>query len=333
MKTSSKTLFMMMLIISTILVISSSSWLNMWIGLEINLMASIPLMSSPKNIFLSQSTMMYFLIQSMSSMMFITFILMNKYIFLWMSSDLSKIMIMLTMMMKMGMPPFHMWFPEIMNKMSWPLCMMLMTWQKLAPMYIVSMTINMNKVTITVICISAIMGAIGGINQTSTRKIMAYSSMNHMSWMFSCAAMFKKSWIVYMTMYTMLMMIISTMMYTYNIMFVNQMNTLTNKNMEKMNIISLMLSVGGLPPFLGFLPKWVTIQYMISSKEFLMMVVMMMTALVTLMYYLRVSFMVSLIMSHSQKWMNHIPTSKSLSTLMMTTNLFLPMFILVMNFH
>nr|QDI93791.1 NADH dehydrogenase subunit 2 [Tuxedo cruralis] len=333
MKTSSKTLFMMMLIISTILVISSSSWLNMWIGLEINLMAFIPLMSSPKNIFLSQSTMMYFLIQSMSSMMFITFILMNKYIFLWMSSDLSKIMIMLTMMMKMGMPPFHMWFPEIMNKMSWPLCMMLMTWQKLAPMYIVSMTINMNKVTITVICISAVMGAIGGINQTSTRKIMAYSSMNHMSWMFSCAAMFKKSWIMYMTMYIMLMMIISTMMYMYNIMFINQMNTLTNKNMEKMNIISLMLSVGGLPPFLGFLPKWITIQYMISSKEFLMMVVMMMTALITLMYYLRVSFMVNLIMSHSQKWMNHIPTSKSLSTLMMTTNLFLPMFILVMNFH
>nr|QDI93778.1 NADH dehydrogenase subunit 2 [Tuxedo cruralis] len=333
MKTSSKTLFMMMLIISTILVISSSSWLNMWIGLEINLMAFIPLMSSPKNIFLSQSTMMYFLIQSMSSMMFITFILMNKYIFLWMSSDLSKIMIMLTMMMKMGMPPFHMWFPEIMNKMSWPLCMMLMTWQKLAPMYIVSMTINMNKVTITVICISAIMGAIGGINQTSTRKIMAYSSMNHMSWMFSCAAMFKKSWIMYMTMYIMLMMIISTMMYTYNIMFINQMNTLANKNMEKMNVIFLMLSVGGLPPFLGFLPKWITIQYMISSKEFLMMVVMMMTALITLVYYLRVSFTMNLIMSHSQKWMNHTSTSKSLPTFMMTMNLFLPMFILVMNFH
>nr|QDI93842.1 NADH dehydrogenase subunit 2 [Tuxedo elongatus] len=333
MKTSSKMLFMSMLIISTILVMSSSSWLNMWIGLEINLMSFIPLISSPKNLYLSQSTMMYFLIQSMSSMLFITFILMNKYIFSFLSKATVKMLIMVTMMMKMGMPPFHMWFPEVMNKMTWPTCMLLMTWQKIAPMFIMSSVITMNKLTVTIICASALMGAVGGINQTSTRKIMAYSSMNHMSWMVACAAMFKKSWIIYMMMYTVLMMIISLTMYNYNIMYINQLNMNFNKNMEKMIIISLMMSIGGLPPFLGFLPKLVAIQYMISSKEFLMMMLMMMSALITLNYYLRVSIVMNMIMSHSQKWMSFSLTSKKLSALTMLTNLMLPAFILLMNFY
>uniref|UniRef100_A0A514LR67 NADH-ubiquinone oxidoreductase chain 2 n=1 Tax=Tuxedo flavicollis TaxID=2127004 RepID=A0A514LR67_9HEMI len=333
MKSSSKMLFLSMLIISTIMVLSSSSWLNMWIGLEINLMSFIPLISYPKNMYLSQSTMSYFLIQSMSSMMFITFILMYKYIFLFNNKNMIKVLIMLTMMMKMGMPPFHMWFPEVMNKMTWVTCFILMTWQKIAPLFIMSTVIYLNKMTATIICLSALMGAVGGINQTSTRKIMAYSSMNHMSWLVSCTAMFKKSWMIYMMIYTLLMMIVSLTMYNYNIMFINQLNIAPSKNMEKMIIISLMMSIGGLPPFLGFLPKWIAIQHMISSKEFMMMMVMMASALITLTYYLRTSMMMNLMMSHSQKWMNLYLTSGWLMSLIMSTNMMLPIIILLMNFY
>nr|QDI93855.1 NADH dehydrogenase subunit 2 [Tuxedo nicholi] len=334
MKTSSKMMFLLMLIISTVMVLSSSSWLNMWIGLEINLMSFIPLISSPKNIYLSQSAMSYFLIQSMSSMLFITFILMNKYIFLFSDKNITKTMVMLTMMMKMGMPPFHMWFPEIMNKMTWPTCLLLMTWQKIAPLFILSEVIYLDKLTTTVICLSAIMGAIGGINQTSTRKIMAYSSMNHMSWMVSCAAMFKKSWIIYMVMYTILMMIVSLIMHNYNIMFINQMNiTSFYSNMEKMIIMSMMMSIGGLPPFLGFMPKWIAIQYMIYSKEFIMMMFMIASSLITLTYYLRTSLLMNLIMSHSQKWMNLSMTSSYISFITITSNMLLPISILLMNFY
>nr|QDI93894.1 NADH dehydrogenase subunit 2 [Tuxedo drakei] len=332
MKTSSKTLFMFMLISSTILVLSSSSWLNMWMGLEINLMSFIPLISSPKNMFLSQSTMMYFLIQSMSSMMFITLILVNKYMFLYLKGEFIKIMIILTMMMKMGMPPFHMWLPEVMNKISWTMCLILMTWQKVAPMYIMSMAIYMNKLTIMAICASAIVGATGGLNQTSTRKIMAYSSMNHMSWLAACTATYKKSWVTYILLYSMLMIIISLMMYSYNIMYINQMNIIGSMNMEKMTFMSLMLSAGGIPPFLGFLPKWITIQYMISSKEFLMMSIMMMSALITLMYYLRMSSLMNLIMGYSQKWMVNMYSKKNMSTWILMTNSLLPMLILTFNF-
>nr|QDI93739.1 NADH dehydrogenase subunit 2 [Insulaphylus sp. ph34] len=333
MKTSSKMLFFSMTILSTMMVMNSSSWMSMWVGLEMNLMSFIPMISTVKNSFNSQSVMMYFLTQSLGSMMFIMFILTNKYMFLYMEKDLIKTLVMITMMIKMGMPPFHLWFPEMMNKMKWTMCLMLMTWQKIAPMYIMSLVIYLNKTLILVICLSALMGAVGGINQTSTRKIMAYSSINHMSWMISCAATFKKSWIIYMIIYSMMMMLTSMMLYEYNIMFINQMNIFFKKKMDKMIMIFLMLSIGGLPPFLGFIPKWIAIQYMISSNEIIMLMIMMLSALITLSYYLRMSSTMNMTTSYSQKWMYLFKTNKKTSTYLMSMNMMLPVSILLMNFY
>nr|QDI94076.1 NADH dehydrogenase subunit 2 [Leucophoroptera quadrimaculata] len=333
MKTSSKIMFFTMLITSTFMVMSASSWMTMWMGLEINLMSFIPLISTSKNLFLSQGVMMYFLVQSMSSLMFLLTILMYKYMFLYMNTYLNKIIITMLMMMKMGMPPFHFWFPEISNKLSWNSCMMLMTWQKMAPMYIMSLMMELNKIMSLMICLSALMGAIGGLNQTSTRKIMAYSSMNHLSWMTMCAMTFKKSWTLYLFMYFIMMISISWMMKMYNILYINQMNIFFEKNIDKIIMMMMMLSLGGIPPFLGFLPKWITIQYMVTSKEFITMVIMMMSALITLNYYLRITTNMNLMMSHSQKWMKSISTKKNMSVYMMITNLLFPLMILIMNFY
>nr|QDI93440.1 NADH dehydrogenase subunit 2 [Pygovepres vaccinicola]QDI93505.1 NADH dehydrogenase subunit 2 [Pygovepres vaccinicola] len=333
MKTSSKTLFFCMMIMSTLMVMNSSSWISMWAGLEINLMSFVPLISTTKNTFNSQSVMMYFLIQSMASMMFIMFILTNKYMFIYLNNDLIKTLILISMMIKMGMPPFHFWFPEMMNKMKWTMCMLLMTWQKIAPMYIMSMVISLNSVSILVICLSAITGAMGGINHTSTRKMLAYSSINHMSWMISCTAMFKKSWIIYMAIYSLMMFLTSMMMYEYNIMFINQMNFFLKNKMDKMIIIFLMMSIGGLPPFLGFIPKWIAIQYMISTNEFIMLTIMAISSLITLSYYLRLSSTMNMSMSHSQKWMYMFKTNKKTSTYIFSMNMMLPMSILLMNFY
>nr|YP_009141017.1 NADH dehydrogenase subunit 2 [Adelphocoris lineolatus]AHL44242.1 NADH dehydrogenase subunit 2 [Adelphocoris lineolatus]ANT45786.1 NADH dehydrogenase subunit 2 [Adelphocoris lineolatus] len=329
MKTSSKMLFFIMTMTSTMMVLSSNDMLNMWIGLEINLMSFIPLMYENKNNFLTQSSMMYFLIQSMASMMLIIMILMNMFMYINMWMETMNI-IMLTMMMKMGMPPFHMWFPEMMSKMSWKTCIMLMTWQKVAPMYILSLIMNNNKLTMLIMMTSTIMGAILGLNHTSTQKIMAYSSINHMGWMMACASMNSKMWIMYMMMYSLMTIMLGMYMYKYNIMYINQYNNMSMNMTEKMSVMVMMLSMGGLPPFMGFMPKWITIEYMIMSNEFMLLTIMSMSSLITLMYYLRMISSTMLIMSHSQKWM--FMNKKEASTNMLYINMLMPMLIILLNF-
>nr|ANT45812.1 NADH dehydrogenase subunit 2 [Apolygus lucorum] len=332
-KTSSKMLFLMTTIMGTMMVVSSSNWLNMWIGLEINMMSFIPLMFKSKNNFLSQSSMMYFLIQSMASTMFIIMILFNKYMFIsFYSTNAQNIIIFITMMMKMGMPPFHMWFPELMSKLNWNLCMFLMTWQKIAPMYILSIIMDNNSIMMMMIVMSTILGAILGLNHTSTRKIMAYSSINHMGWLVACALTFKKLWIMYMIMYSIMVIMICYTLNKYNILFINQFNIESLTMVEKMSLLIMMMSMGGLPPFLGFMPKWMTIEYMISSNEIMLMLIMVMSSLITLSYYMRMISSISMLMSNSQKWIFMNKTSKIPSTITLFINMMLPLFFILMNF-
>jgi NADH-ubiquinone oxidoreductase chain 2 len=61
-------------------------------------------------------------------------------------------------------------------------CALLRTVQKAAPLMLISYLIEINAFTLRIILISTIVGSIGGLNQTSIRKILTYSSINHTGW-------------------------------------------------------------------------------------------------------------------------------------------------------
>jgi NADH-ubiquinone oxidoreductase chain 2 len=54
--------------------------------------------------------------------------------------------------------------------------------QKAAPLILLSYLIDINNFTLIIILASTIVGSIGGLNQTSIRKILTYSSINHTGW-------------------------------------------------------------------------------------------------------------------------------------------------------
>jgi len=66
--------------------------------------------------------------------------------------------------------------------MIWPQALILITVQKIAPMSLLSYYIVEQATLVTVAAIiSAVVGAIGGLNQTLLRKLLAYSSINHIA--------------------------------------------------------------------------------------------------------------------------------------------------------
>lgn len=67
----SKLIFITTLIVGSLITISSSSWLGIWIGLEINLLSFIPLIIDKKNLFTNESTIKYFLVQVFGSLIFL----------------------------------------------------------------------------------------------------------------------------------------------------------------------------------------------------------------------------------------------------------------------
>nr|YP_010833707.1 NADH dehydrogenase subunit 2 [Tympanophyllum maximum]WFP43215.1 NADH dehydrogenase subunit 2 [Tympanophyllum maximum] len=329
----SKYLFSLTLIMGTLISMSSTSWLGAWIGLEINLLAFIPLITSCQNPLSTEASLKYFLIQAFaSSTLLFSFILMQfmTKINMLFYQELLPTLMTSSLLLKMGAAPFHFWFPGTMEGLSWSNALVLMTWQKIAPLILLSYLINFNMFIYAIIITSITIGCLGGLNQTSLRKLIAYSSISHLGWMLSGMLIGENLWTLYFIIYCMLSAATILVFYTFQISYLPQNYLLYNSNPTmKFSMYSLLLSLGGLPPFIGFLPKWLVIQAMIYSDHYFLTTLMVITTLVTLFYYIRLTFSAFLLNSPNLKW-NMLPMYSSLLLTTISSSVLLSMIGLMM---
>nr|YP_010946648.1 NADH dehydrogenase subunit 2 [Margattea bisignata]WGO57366.1 NADH dehydrogenase subunit 2 [Margattea bisignata] len=303
-KNSASIMFFFTLTSGVIITISSNSWLSAWMGLEINLLSFIPIMMNNDNIFTTEATLKYFLIQAVASSTFLFLIVMEilfkKFTIYY--SPMLTIMISSPLMLKSGIAPLHWWFPSVMEGLSWNNCIILMTLQKIAPMILLSLLLNSTLLNV-ISLLSISIGAIGGINQLSIRKLLTYSSINHVGWMLSALMIGENLWIYYFLLYSILTITLIFTFKTLNISFINQIHMM-NSNMwtSKFIMLSSLLSMGGLPPFLGFLPKWIIIQTLINNHMTFQISIMVMLSLITLFYYLRMCYSSFMILHSEPTW-------------------------------
>nr|AML25600.1 NADH dehydrogenase subunit 2 [Staphylinidae sp. BMNH 1274640] len=294
-----KLFFLLILMMGSLISISANSWMGMWIGLEINLLAFIPLIQMKNNSLSNESSLKYFLSQALASMILLMSIifLSNNFILIKHIDNYMMIMFNSALLMKMGMAPFHFWFPEVIEGLNWINSFILLTWQKITPLVLIMYNLNYQYFFIIIILMSMLISTIMGINQSSFRKILAYSSINHMAWMISAMFFSETIWFYYLIIYFLMTFNIWFILYKLNVFYINQMvisikNNLLLKIMFSFNFLSL----GGLPPFIGFFPKWLTIQFMLSNWTLLALLMVIMT-LFTLFYYMRLIYNI-LIINH-----------------------------------
>nr|YP_009731707.1 NADH dehydrogenase subunit 2 [Carpophilus dimidiatus]QHR79655.1 NADH dehydrogenase subunit 2 [Carpophilus dimidiatus] len=297
-----KIIFFNTMIFGTFMTISAMSWFSMWMGLEINLLSIIPLMKSNKNLFPSEASIKYFITQTMASTIILLSIIINLNMeeFTPLNSQLfSNLMINSSLLTKMGAAPFHYWFPEVMEGLNWNTCLIMLIWQKIAPMMILMNNLNMTIFLSMIIIISALISSIIGLNQTSLRKIMTYSSINHIGWMLGSMLQSSSIWMLYFLTYSVISINIILIFNTYSIFSINQLLMVLNfSKMMKIMFSLNFLSLGGIPPFLGFLPKWFTINYLIKNNFYLLSAILIVLTLITLYFYIRVMFSIITIYSY-----------------------------------
>nr|ALO70755.1 NADH deshydrogenase subunit 2 [Neophonus bruchi] len=310
-------LFLTTALWGTLIAISSYTWMGMWMGLEINLLSIIPLMNNIKNSMSSESSIKYFITQAIASTMILLMAIIMSYknflIMNWFNMNYSSLIFNSALMMKMGAAPFHFWFPEVMEGLSWMNSFMLLTWQKIAPLILINYNLSSHMFLIIIILFSMIISSILGVNQTSLRKILAYSSINHLGWMISSIMVMETVWIIYFIIYSLIsfnIIILFKMLNTFNLMQFYLL--IKNNKMIKLFFMMNFMSMGGLPPFLGFFPKWLTIQALMNNNLELLAITMLMMTLFTLFYYMRMTFSTMTLMSNETNFMNHKLMNKNL---------------------
>nr|AML26057.1 NADH dehydrogenase subunit 2 [Staphylinidae sp. BMNH 1274252] len=320
-----KFLFFITLMIGSLIAISSNSWIGMWMGLEINLLSFIPLIQEKNNSFSSESSLKYFLSQTLASIiLLISLILLTKNFIIIKNLNNSLIILLdSSLLTKMGMAPFHFWFPEVINGLNWINSLILLTWQKITPMILVMYNLNNQVYFFMIMTFSMLISAIMGFNQTSMRKLLAYSSINHMAWMISSMFYSETIWLFYLITYFFLTINIILMFYSFNIFFYNQIIMFFKKNFYMKFFFTFnFLSLGGLPPFIGFFPKWLSIQNMIINNWLFLSFFMVMLTLLTLFYYMKLIFNTLIFNSNE---LNYINSNKFKNKLMLKFNLIILM--------
>lgn len=285
-------MFTITLISGSFIAISSYSWMGIWIGLEINLLSIIPLMRNTHNIISSEAALKYFITQALASTLLLFSIIILSINFLYFNLNFYFTLILNTSLLtKMGAAPFHFWFPEVIDGLNWTTAFIILTWQKIAPIVLITYFNQSIQYFVLIIIFRIIISGIIGLNQTSLRKIIAYSSINHIGWIIRTILISEIVWIYYFCIYFFIIFNIVIFFKIFNIFHLKQFFILINHNfLLKFFFILNFLSLGGLPPFLGFLPKWITIQTLIYRNIIILPVIITLITLITLFIYLRITF-------------------------------------------
>nr|AXZ78320.1 NADH dehydrogenase subunit 2 [Anolis carolinensis] len=320
----------------TIITMISHHWLMAWVGLELNTLAIIPIISTMHHPRSTEAATKYFLTQAAASALILFSSMTNA----WNTGSWditqpltspSHILLTMALAMKLGLAPLHFWLPEVIQGSTMTTAFIIITWQKIAPMSLIFLTMNNLSTSVFLLMglLSSLVGGWGGLNQTQTRKIMAYSSIAHLGWMATISSIMTNILIMNLLIY----LIMTTSVFLSLIISKSktiQDTTSTWTLSPTLTIIMLLslLSLGGLPPLTGFIPKWLIMEELILQNFNLLISMMAASSLLSLYFYLRLTYTTALTLSPNTtqtkfKWRFYPNTSTMFITTPATISIFL----------
>nr|WNH21895.1 NADH dehydrogenase subunit 2 [Synodus intermedius] len=289
------------LALGTTVTLSSSHWLTAWMGLEISTLAILPIMSKSHHPRAVEATTKYFITQAAAAALILFASTTNAWLTgQWdiqqLSSPTSAAMATLALALKLGLAPVHFWLPEVLQGLDLTTGLILSTWQKIAPFTLLLQLSHLNPdLTLVLGLCSMLIGGWGGLNQTQLRKILAYSSIAHLGWMI-IIVQFAPS-LALLTLTTYIIMTASVFM-TLSANATTTINSLATSWSTTPFLTALfpllVLSLAGLPPLSGFMPKWLILQELAKQHLTVLATACAMSALISLYFYLRLSYAMTL---------------------------------------
>uniref|UniRef100_F8T200 NADH-ubiquinone oxidoreductase chain 2 n=1 Tax=Typhlichthys subterraneus TaxID=940470 RepID=F8T200_9TELE len=290
--------------LGTTITFASTHWLLAWMGLEINTMAILPLMTQQHHPRAVEATTKYFLTQATAAAMILFASTTNAFLsgeweIQHMTHPLPATTTTMALALKLGLAPLHFWLPEVLQGLTLTTGLILSTWQKLAPFALILQTPSTNSNLMIILgLLSTLVGGWGGLNQTQLRKILAYSSIAHLGWMILILQFNTHLTILALLTYFVMTFSAFMLLKINNTTNIQSLSTAWAKTPTLTALAPLiMLSLGGLPPLTGFSPKWLILQELTKQELPTTATLAALTALLSLYFYLRICYALTLTIS------------------------------------
>nr|AWS34239.1 NADH dehydrogenase subunit 2 [Garrulax treacheri] len=332
-----KLVFTISLLLGTTLTISSNHWITAWAGLEINTLAILPLISKSHHPRAIEAATKYFLTQAAASALVLFSSMTNawhtgQWDITQLTHPTSCLILTSAIAMKLGLAPFHFWFPEVLQGAPLTTGLLLSTAMKFPPITLLFMTSpSLNPTLLTGMAIlSTALGGWMGLNQTQVRKILAFSSISHLGWMTIIISYAPK--IALLNFYLYALMTTAVFLTLNSIKTLNLptlMTTWTKTPALSAMLFLTLLSLAGLPPLTGFLPKWLIIQELTKQDMAATAVMISILSLLSLFFYLRLAYCATITLpphstNHMKQWRTNSHTSTMIAVLTVSSTMLLP---------
>nr|ACO93854.1 NADH dehydrogenase subunit 2 [Garrulax taewanus] len=332
-----KLIFTSSLLLGTTITISSNHWIMAWAGLEINTLAILPLISKSHHPRAIEAATKYFLTQAAASALVLFSSMTNawhtgQWDITQLTHPASCLILTSAIAMKLGLAPFHFWFPEVLQGSPLITGLLLSTAMKFPPITLLFMTApSLNQTLLVYMAIlSTALGGWMGLNQTQIRKILAFSSISHLGWMVIIISYSPKLTLLNFYLYSLMT---ATVFLALNSIKTSKLSTLmttwTKTPALSAMLLLVLLSLAGLPPLTGFLPKWLIIQELTKQDMAAAAIMVSILSLLSLFFYLRLAYCATITLpphttNHMKQWRTNNPTNTIIAVLAITSTALLP---------
>ncbi|MDZ7791204.1 MAG: NADH-quinone oxidoreductase subunit NuoN [Xanthomonadales bacterium] len=312
-------------LLGTMVLISASSLLTVYLGLELLTLASYPLVAlDRKSLQGSEAAMKYFVLGSMAS----GFLLFGMSLIFGATGSLDLtavsaalaagmgesmllavglVFIVLGIAFKLGAVPLHMWVPDVYHGAPLPITLFLSSVPKLAAVALAIRLLDNGLIELhgdwqgmlmVLAALSMVLGNVVAIAQTNIKRMLAYSTISHMGFVLLGLLPATQQGYAAAMFYAIVYAIMSAGPFAVLILLSNKGSEADNlddlKGLAKRNpwhalmMLMLMFSLAGVPVFVGFFAKWQVIAAALSAGFTWLSVLAVVTAVIGAFYYLRV---------------------------------------------
>nr|UWM10877.1 NADH dehydrogenase subunit 2 [Tchangsinaia piscicula] len=290
-------MFILLLMATTFFTITTTNSMFAWMMMELNMLTFIPLICLQKSTTEADISLKYLIPQSFASSLFMISIIMTTL------TPHSNILASTALLMKAGSVPLHTWFPVVMYSINTLAGIILMTWQKIIPLFMLSIPqLSFTPLILTSAATSALWGSIAGLNQTNIISMLTFSSIAHLSWLILASLLSTKVLSMYLTAYTLTLLPIFLILNISNMKTHKMIMCSTTEKYQQITFILSLLSLAGLPPLAMFSSKIPII--ILMSETMAILILMLMSAAISLCFYMIIVFTTMLNLPKPLKYSN-----------------------------
>ena len=255
----------------------------MWARLEVNILAALPLLIRKDRFFSSELGLKYFISQRVAS----AFFLVCYFSLVMISSNYLRSLMLLFLLFKLGLPPFHSWLVRIIRISPYLQMWIIFIVQKFIPLQFLSY-FSLNSSSLIIILILSLLLCFSIIKLIIRFRFILLIS----AWVNTCWVMVivnrGGAWLIFLLVYGWLLLIALKLLVWGGI---NKLSSLAQTSLRlKLATAFNFFNLAGLPPFSGFFVKVFVLKSLIVITSLFTIILLLLLSLVVLCAYLLIFY-------------------------------------------